>query len=230
MKFIIRIILFTFFLSSSFFSYACDYERDIYSKIHSKSTSLVDLKKLIQSGVSIETKSTWGRTPLHVAVIEEQYDKVRFLIKEGANVNTRDKFSRSILDTAVQLNNIRMVRLIVKYMNKEQISSTIAYGKKRKKILESNDRRTQGAYYFSDGINLRDPCYSLRFIEEKDRKKEEEEDKKREKEQVDKDRKLLNEVLIFLEQALSQKISSELKKSSIKSNDAKGDKPLKEKQ
>jgi ankyrin repeat protein len=48
------------------------------------------IKSFVETGTSIDIIDSRGFTPLHYAVIERQYDAVKFLVAEGANVNVEE--------------------------------------------------------------------------------------------------------------------------------------------
>jgi ankyrin repeat protein len=56
---------------------------------------------LFAAGTQINTKAATGRTALHVAVIGDHLDIIRFLIEKGAEVNARDMEGASPRDDAV---------------------------------------------------------------------------------------------------------------------------------
>ena len=229
MNHIIVVILFTSLLLNSFSVEAREPPRDYYYDIHnvtfrdkyhqqgppygkirvpSVSDKINKLKEIINSGISIETKSSWGRTPLQVAVIHGQCDVAEFLIKKGANIHTKDKFGRSLMDSAVQTRNVKTVKFLVKYVNKVQINSAITYAKERRKILQSDhkeyiwkkyymvDHRTTCDGKRSSSPERRSPC--SRGVEEED---------------IINDKKVLDEILIILKKSLSQKAPVKSKKN-----------------
>ena len=49
-----------------------------------------DIKNFVETGTSIDISDDRGLTPLHYAVMEGQYDIVKFLIAKGADVNVKD--------------------------------------------------------------------------------------------------------------------------------------------
>ncbi|KAJ3062876.1 hypothetical protein HDU98_001294 [Podochytrium sp. JEL0797] len=53
-----------------------------------------------------------GRTPLHIAAAENQYDAVESLLLHGANVHQRDRYFHSPLFDALRGNHVLMVRLL----------------------------------------------------------------------------------------------------------------------
>ena len=194
------------------------YKRGTADKVYVPSVSdkINNLKEIIDSGVSIETKSGWGRTPLQVAIIHGQCDVAEFLIEKGANIHTKDKFGRSLMGSAVQTGNIKTVKFLLRYVNKEQINSVVTYAKERRKILQSNDKKyIRQEYYISDygapcdrerWLSRKNPCWH--GIEEED---------------IINDKKVLDEILIILKKSLSQKTPVKSKKN-LKPNDANGGK------
>jgi len=53
------------------------------------------------------------RTVLHLAICENDYDFVEWLVAQGSNVNTQDYYSQSPLQTAVILSSVALVKLLL---------------------------------------------------------------------------------------------------------------------
>ncbi|KAJ3342767.1 hypothetical protein HDU83_005958 [Entophlyctis luteolus] len=73
---------------------------------------LADVSKQYPDLVSIGDYD--GRTPLHIAVSENQYNAVETLLIHGANVGARDRFNHSPLFDATKNKNSHIVRLLRK--------------------------------------------------------------------------------------------------------------------
>ena len=83
-----------------------------------KKQSLTVMETLIkQGGADLNAINKAGWTPLHIAVVEDSYEKAEMLLKAGANVNAT--IDRQEDDTALHLtawtNNPKMARLLIAY-------------------------------------------------------------------------------------------------------------------
>ena len=76
--------------------------------------------------INVNIKNTYGATPLHFAVQNNQFERAKLLIKHGADINARTDFNTSVLDTAILENNLPMVELLLS--NKVDAHSPGKYG------------------------------------------------------------------------------------------------------
>ncbi|MDR1485963.1 MAG: ankyrin repeat domain-containing protein, partial [Planctomycetaceae bacterium] len=60
--------------------------------------SLEYIKRLVEQGADVNTKSDFGKTPLYIAFIhikldkfDKQFEIIKYLVEKGANINTKDK-------------------------------------------------------------------------------------------------------------------------------------------
>ncbi len=75
--------------------------RDVLALISAASGGdLLEIKRLIASGVNLDRGDYDYRTALHLASAEGQLDVVRFLIEKGAKVNPKDRWGRTPLADA----------------------------------------------------------------------------------------------------------------------------------
>ena len=74
------------------------------------------VKKCLESGESIETRSSYGHlyeTPLIVAADYGHYDLVKYLLRKGADVNAVSKQGWTALIHACRNNDVKIIRLLV---------------------------------------------------------------------------------------------------------------------
>jgi S1-C subfamily serine protease len=86
-----------------------DAQRDwslFMSDVNGDSTIKDNLKALLDSGLSVNTKDKHGWTALHVAALLAQVELSRFLLSRGADINDRDKDGRTPLMLAATLDEI----------------------------------------------------------------------------------------------------------------------------
>lgn len=57
---------------------------------------------LREAGVDLNTRSVYGRTPLHLAVLAGNLDAVKALVMVGANIHSRDKYGNTPLMLALR--------------------------------------------------------------------------------------------------------------------------------
>ena len=68
---------------------------------------------LIDEGARVDAYDSWGKRPLHFAVLQRNRDLVALLIAEGANVNDRDSNWLTPLHYAVAQNHVEVAELLV---------------------------------------------------------------------------------------------------------------------
>lgn len=59
--------------------------------------SIASLKFLLEHGLLVDERNTYGETALMEAARENQTDAVRFLLAHGANPNAQDKWGQTVL-------------------------------------------------------------------------------------------------------------------------------------
>ncbi|KAL4574747.1 hypothetical protein LXL04_021583 [Taraxacum kok-saghyz] len=79
-----------------------------------KEGDIKNLLKCLESGVSINTKDSEGRTPLHWAVKRGHMDVVDFLLKNNADVNSRDNEGDTLLHYAAVGESVEIIEMLVK--------------------------------------------------------------------------------------------------------------------
>lgn len=76
---------------------------------------LSKIKRLIASGVNINSKDFSNKTPLMYAAEDGAVDTIDFLIRNGANINDTDVRGDSALIIAVKNNNIKASQLLIEH-------------------------------------------------------------------------------------------------------------------
>ncbi|XP_066091671.1 ankyrin repeat and EF-hand domain-containing protein 1 isoform X1 [Saccopteryx bilineata] len=79
-----------------------------------KAGDLASLKKAFESGVPVDMKDTYYKTPLMTACASGNIDVVKFLLEKGANVNATDNFLWTPLHFACHAGQQDIVELLVK--------------------------------------------------------------------------------------------------------------------
>jgi ankyrin repeat protein len=75
-------------------------------------------KIMVERGANINAKDKLGRTPLHTAVLAEDYytlDLVEYLLSKKAKINIKDKEGKTPLELALSRNNSDAVELLKRY-------------------------------------------------------------------------------------------------------------------
>lgn len=73
------------------------------------------LKAFKLAGVDLNLADYTGNTALHVALVNDQLDCVRFLLEEGLDANRKNKFGQSPLMLASDLNSSETHTLLSQY-------------------------------------------------------------------------------------------------------------------
>ncbi|QRI42761.1 ankyrin repeat protein [Mudlarkpox virus] len=84
-----------------------------FAGIHNSSTEIIST--LIQYGTELNSCDWVGRTPLHVFVIESNFEAVKLLLKAGAYVNVRDKCRQFPIYYSVVKSDHLISGLLLKY-------------------------------------------------------------------------------------------------------------------
>ena len=82
----------------------------LHSAVHGGHLDVVQV--LIDAGAYIETKSQWGRTPLHVASALGELDIVKMLVEAGASVRATDNLDDTCLIVASTSEHTETVRYL----------------------------------------------------------------------------------------------------------------------
>ncbi|KAM6163791.1 ankyrin repeat and EF-hand domain-containing protein 1 [Rhynchocyon petersi] len=80
-----------------------------------KAGDLASLKKAFESGIPVDMKDDYYKTPLMTASASGNIDAVKFLLEKGANVNATDNFLWTPLHFACHAGQQDIVELLVKY-------------------------------------------------------------------------------------------------------------------
>ncbi|XP_027479843.1 ankyrin repeat and EF-hand domain-containing protein 1 isoform X4 [Zalophus californianus] len=88
----------------------------VFSNINfiTKAGDLASLKKAFESGIPVDTKDNYYKTPLMTACATGNIDAVKFLLEKGANVNATDNFLWTPLHFACHAGQQDIVELLVK--------------------------------------------------------------------------------------------------------------------
>ncbi|AYP74268.1 ankyrin repeat protein [Fowlpox virus] len=84
-----------------------------FAGIHSSCTEIISM--LIQYGTELNSFDWVGRTPLHVFVIESNFEAVKLLLKAGAYVNVKDKCRQFPIYYSVVKSDHLISGLLLKY-------------------------------------------------------------------------------------------------------------------
>lgn len=74
---------------------------------------LSKIKRLLESGVNINSKDFSNRTPLMYAAEDGAVDTIEYLIRNGANINDIDVRGDSALIIALKNNNVKASKLLI---------------------------------------------------------------------------------------------------------------------
>uniref|UniRef100_A0A8C5UWP0 Ankyrin repeat and EF-hand domain containing 1 n=1 Tax=Microcebus murinus TaxID=30608 RepID=A0A8C5UWP0_MICMU len=88
----------------------------VYGNINfiTKAGDLASLKKAFESGIPVDMKDNYYKTPLMMACASGNIDVVKFLLEKGANVNATDNFLWTPLHYACHAGQQDIVELLVK--------------------------------------------------------------------------------------------------------------------
>ncbi|KAL4680682.1 hypothetical protein H8959_022623 [Pygathrix nigripes] len=92
-----------------------DDSEKVFSNINTitKAGDLASLKKAFESGIPVDMKDNYYKTPLMTACASGNIDVVKFLLEKGANVNATDNFLWSPLHFACHAGQQDIVELLV---------------------------------------------------------------------------------------------------------------------
>ncbi|XP_015395081.2 ankyrin repeat and EF-hand domain-containing protein 1 isoform X2 [Panthera tigris] len=88
----------------------------VFSNINfvTKAGDLASLKKAFESGIPVDMKDNYYKTPLMTACASGNMDAVKFLLEKGANINATDNFLWTPLHFACHTGQQDIVELLVK--------------------------------------------------------------------------------------------------------------------
>jgi hypothetical protein len=99
-------------LGSALAAFANDANEDLLSA--SRAGDLAAVKKALESGAVVETKTPYGQTPLYLAAMNGHEDVVRFLLDKGANSDVQDTFYKApLLDFVLQRKHWEIAKLLI---------------------------------------------------------------------------------------------------------------------
>jgi ankyrin repeat protein len=81
-----------------------------------KDWDVVDMSKvqdLLDRGADLEAKSNFGRTPLHLASINNHIETAKLLLEKGVDVEAKDNIGRTPLYYASRDNHIEIAKLLL---------------------------------------------------------------------------------------------------------------------
>lgn len=74
------------------------------------------IRELIAEGLDVNETDGEGRTPLHVACVNKDYDKAEALLGAGAQVDPLDKWGNTPLNSAVfEKDALDLVKLLIEH-------------------------------------------------------------------------------------------------------------------
>jgi Ankyrin repeats (3 copies) len=75
---------------------------------------LAAVKSLVEKGASIETKTSYGQTPLYLAAMNGHDQVVQFLLEKGATADVKDTFYKaSMLDFVLMRKHYGVARMLI---------------------------------------------------------------------------------------------------------------------
>ncbi len=77
--------------------------------------NIANVKRILESGVSIEKVDQLGNTPLISAAASNKPETVEYLCKKGANVNAQNNDRNTALITAAYYNLLDVAKVLLEY-------------------------------------------------------------------------------------------------------------------
>jgi uncharacterized protein len=84
-----------------------------YAGLHAAAAKgdVAEIERLIASGANNEAADGRGRTPLHVAAFQKQYEAARVLLRLGAAPNSQEADRYDIITVAAVANDLQMLKI-----------------------------------------------------------------------------------------------------------------------
>lgn len=79
---------------------------------------IIEVKKIVATGISVNDSDYDGRTALHLAASENQIEVTEFLLKIGANIHATDRWGGTPASDAEKAGHQNIVKLISKHQEK----------------------------------------------------------------------------------------------------------------
>jgi len=91
---------------------AWDQNEDLLSA--SRKGDLASVRALVEKGADLETKTSYGQTPIYIAAMQGHLLVVEFLLSKGANAEVRDTFYKGrVIDFAMMRKHHDVVKLLL---------------------------------------------------------------------------------------------------------------------
>lgn len=87
--------------------------REPLAFVAAQNNNMKALKKLVEAGFDINTKSSKGSTLLDIAINKDDLEMVKYLLKEGADPNHKKGGYKPVLYTALEKYNTDMAKLLI---------------------------------------------------------------------------------------------------------------------
>ncbi len=118
-----------------------------------------DVRSWILKGANVNASGEYGQTPLMLAIVNNNYDAVEFLLKNDANIEARDYLDRTPLRLAAEisgkLDNIKIVRLLLQYGAKIDDQSKIGCTALMEAARSGNAAIVRLLISYSAGVRLK---------------------------------------------------------------------------
>jgi len=99
-------------VASALSLFAADVNEDLLSA--SRAGDLTAAKAAIEHGAAIETKTSYGQTPLYLAAMNGREDVVKFLLEKGASVDVQDTFYKApMLGFVLQRKHYAIAKMLI---------------------------------------------------------------------------------------------------------------------